>query len=120
MSLTFTKKSKDLFVITVKGIYTIEDSREVETKAGAEIDGSQKVKLLVLAEEFSGWGKEGDWGDMTFFIEKGKPYIEKIAIVANDKWKDQMLMFAGAGFREGEVKFFSDGKAEDARRWLQN
>ena len=118
MSVTFTKESENLFVLNVKGIYTIEDSREVESKAGAEIDGSQKVKLLVLAEEFSGWGKEGDWGDMTFYVEKG-PYIEKIAIVANNKWKDDLLIFAGAGVRERDVKFFSNGGEEDARSWLQ-
>ena len=119
MSVTFTKESENLFVINVKGIYTFEDSRQVESKAGAEIDGSQKVKALVLAKEFSGWGEEGNWGDMTFFVEKG-PYIEKIAIVANDKWKEDFLMFVGAGLRKGEVKFFPDGGENDARNWLQS
>ena len=69
--VALTKESEDLFVVQVKGIYTFEDSREIESKLGAEIDGSQKVRLLVLAEEFSGWGKEGDWGDITFFYEMG-------------------------------------------------
>jgi hypothetical protein len=119
MSVTFTKESEDLFVVQVKGIYTIEDSMEVESKAGAEIDDSQKVKLLVLAEEFSGWGKEGDWGDMTFFVEKGS-HIEKIAVVANDKWKDELLMFLGAGLRQAAVEFFPDGGEEKARDWLKH
>ena len=119
MSAKLTIESENLFVLNVKGIFTIEESREFEKKAAAEIDGTQKVKALVLAEEFSGWGKEGDWGDMTFFFEKG-PYIEKIAIVANEKWKDELLMFAGAGLREGEVKFFPDGGEGDARSWLQS
>jgi hypothetical protein len=119
MSVTFTKESEDLFVVQVKGIYTIEDSKEVESKAGAEIDGSQKFKLLVLAEEFSGWGKEGDWGDMTFFVEKG-PFIEKIAVVSNDKWKEQLLMFLGAGVRQAAVEFFSEDGEEAARGWLRS
>ena len=119
MSVEFKKELENLFVLDVKGMYTIEDAREVENKAAAEIDGSQKVKVLVLAEHFTGWGKEGDWGDMTFFVEKG-PYIEKIAIVANDKWKDKMLMFVGAGLRKGDVEFFSDGGEADARVWLQS
>jgi hypothetical protein len=119
MSATFTKDSENLFVVQVKGIYTFEDSKELESKFVAEIDGSQKVKLLVLAEEFSGWGKEGDWGDVTFMFEQGS-HIEKIAVVANDKWKDELLMFLGAGLRQAAVEFFPDGGEEDARNWLQS
>ena len=54
--------------------------------------------MPVLAEEFSGWGKEGDWGDLTFMHEYDL-YIGKIAIVGDEKWKDQILMFLGAGRR---------------------
>ena len=46
-------------------------------------------------------------------------YIEKIAVVANEKWKDEILMYLGAGRRQAEVKFFFDDEAEDARDWLQ-
>ena len=119
MSVTFTKESENLFVVHLKGIYTFEESKKLESRAGAEIDVSQKVKLLVLAEQFSGWGKEGDWGDITFFYEMGH-LIEKIAIVSNEKWKDEMLMYAGAGLREAPVKFFPDGGEKDARDWLKS
>ncbi len=119
MSMTFTKESENLFVINVKEVLTFNDQKEVENRARAEIDRSQKVKLLVLAEEFSGWGKEGDWGDLTFFHEYD-PYIEKIAVVADQKWKDQILMFIGAGRRQAEVEFFFEDEAEDARDWLKS
>ena len=119
MSMTFTKESDDLFVISVKELLTFNDLKEVETRAREEIDRSGQVKLLVLAEQFSGWGKEGDWGDLTFMYEYD-PYIEKIAVVANEKWKDEMLMYIGAGRRQAEVKFFFEDEAEDARDWLEN
>ncbi len=118
MSVIFTKESENLFVINVKGVLTFNDQKEVENRARAEIDRTQKSKLLILAEEFSGWGKEGDWGDLTFMHEYD-PYIEKIAVVAEDKWKDQILMFIGAGRRQAEVEFFLPGKEQDARDWLQ-
>ncbi len=117
MSVTFTKESDDLFVISVQGVLTFEDQKEIEKKARQEIDRSDKVKLLVLADQFAGWGKEGDWGDLTFFHEYD-PYIEKIAVVAEDKWKDQLLMFIGAGRRQAEVKFFFYEEEKDARDWL--
>lgn len=119
MSVVFTKEADNLFVISVKGILTYDDLKEFENKGRAEIDRSGKVKLLVLAEEFSGWGKEGDWGDLTFMHEYD-PYIEKIAVVAAEKWKDQILMFTGAGRRQAQVQFFFDDEEEDAREWLQS
>ena len=119
MSVVFTKEAENLFVISVKGILTYEDLKDVENKGRAEIDRSGKVKLLVLAEEFSGWGKEGDWGDLTFMHEYD-PYIEKIAVVAAEKWKDQILMFTGTGRRQAQVQFFFDDEEEDAREWLKS
>ena len=119
MSVTFTKESEDLFVISVQGVLTFDDQKEVEKEGREQFDRSQKVKLLVLAEQFSGWGKEGDWGDLTFMHEYD-PYIEKIAVVAEGKWKDQILMYIGAGRREAAVKFFFEDEEEDARDWLQS
>lgn len=72
---------------------------------------------MVLAEEFSGWGKEGDWGNLMFMCEYD-PYMEKIAVVAKVNWKEQMLMYLGDGLRQAQVKFFVRGKEKAARSWL--
>ncbi len=119
MSITITKESENLLVVHIKGTFTFEDLKEVQSKGSDEIDRSGKAKMLILAEQFSGWGKEGDWGDLTFMYEHDAQ-IEKIAIVAEAKWKDQILMFVGAGRRQAAVEFFLDGKEEDARIWLQS
>ncbi|UCC99542.1 MAG: STAS/SEC14 domain-containing protein [Phycisphaerales bacterium] len=118
MSVTITKESENLFVTTIKGVFTYDDQKEVEKHAG-NTNLDQKVKILVLAEEFSGWGKEGDWGDLTFMYEHDAQ-IEKIAVVAEDKWKDQILMFLGAGRRQAAVEFFLPGETQAARDWLQS
>lgn len=119
MSATFTKESESLFVIRVEGVLTFDDLKKAEETGRAEIDRNQKVKLLILAELFSGWGKEGDWGDMTFMHEYD-PYIEKIAVVAEEKMRDQILMFIGEGRRQASVEFFFPSEEEDARDWLQD
>ena len=121
MSVKFTKdkESENLFVVQVKDIFTFEDLKKVENKVHIEIINSQKIKLLVLAEKFSEWGKDGEWGDMTFMYNHD-PYIEKIAAVAEDKRKDEMLMFLGAGRRQASVEFFPADGEEDARNWLQS
>ena len=117
MSMTFTKESDDLFVINIQGVLTIEDQKEVETKVRQEIDRDGKVKMLLLADQFAGWGKEGDWGDLTFFYEYDS-HIEKIAVVAEANRKDEMLMYLGAGRRQAQVKFFLYDEEKDARDWL--
>ena len=121
MSVTFTKDKEieNLFEVQVKDMFTHEDLKEVENKARTEINQSQKIKLLVLAEKFSEWGKDGDWGDMKFMFEND-PYIEKIAVVSESKWKEQILMFLGAGRRQASVEFFPTDGEEDARNWLRN
>ncbi len=118
MSVTYVKESENLLVVHIEGTFTFEDLKEIQNKAHAEIDRSRKVKLLVLAEEFSEWGKEGDWGDLTFMYEHDAQ-IEKIAVVAEGKWKDQILMFLGAGRRQAAVEFFLPGETQAARDWLR-
>jgi len=89
----------------------------MENAGRAAIDRREKIRVLILAEEFSGWGREGDWGDLTFMLEYD-PYIEKIAIVASEQWRDKMLMFLGAGYRKAAVEFFPLGQEDKARAWL--
>ena len=119
MSITISKETENLFVVTIKGIYTYDDQKEIEKHGDGNPNLDQKVKILVIAEEFSGWGKEGDWGDLTFMYEHDAQ-IEKIAVVAKDNWEDQILMFLGAGRRQAAVEFFSAGEIQAARDWLQS
>ena len=115
MSVTVQKESDNLFVVTIKGVFTYDDLKEIESNTEGKLrDGN--FKALVHAKGFEGWGKEGNWGDLTFMHEHD-PYIEKIAVVSDQRWKDEILMFLGAGRRQAQVQSFLDD--EDAREWLQ-
>jgi hypothetical protein len=41
-----------------------------------------------------------------------------MAIVADAKWEDQALMFAGKGLRKIEIEFFTPAEMGRARQWL--
>ena len=118
MSVTVQRESDDLFVVTIKGVFTYDDLKQVESKAEGK-EKKEQVKILVHAEEFEGWDKEGDWGDLTFMHEHD-PYIEKIAVISRERWKDEILMFLGAGRRQAQVQFFFEDEEEDARDWLKS
>jgi len=63
-------------------------------------------------------GKEGDWGDLTFKYGHDS-FIEKIAVVTAEKWRDQFLMFLGEGRRKALVRFYCLDEQEYAKDWLK-
>ena len=118
MSVTISTESNDCLVVTVTGIFSYKDLEAVQNAAKEAFKSGVKVNCLILAEKFSGWGKDGDWGDLTFLYEND-PLIGKIAVVARDQRKDEFLMFLGAGRRQAEVKVFFPDEVQNARKWIQ-
>jgi hypothetical protein len=76
-----------------------------------------KIRALVIAEAFEGWERSGDWGDVTFMMEEGQQ-IEKMAIVGDEKWRDDALAFTAKGFRPTAIEFFPSSRINEARTWL--
>ena len=117
MGVTVSVDPNNLVVATITGIFSYKDLESVQSAAKKVFKPGAKVNCLILAGQLSGWGKEGDWGDLTFMYEND-PLIGKIAVVGEDKRKGELLMFLGAGRRGAEVEFFSTDKVGDARDWL--
>ena len=51
-------------------------------------------------------------------MQEYDPYMEKIAVVADEKWRDPFLAFLAAGYRQAAVEFFPLGEEQKAREWL--
>jgi hypothetical protein len=117
MGITGEKEPSGLYILRMSGVFTNQDRKAMEAAGRAEIDRSSKIRILILAGGFAGWGKEGDWGDIRFMLEYD-PYIEKIAVVADEKWRDPFLMYLAAGHRKAAVEFFPPGEESKARQWL--
>ena len=87
-------------------------------KAAGEIIGKQgKVRILVLAENFAGWERGGQWGDFSFQAEHDAN-IERMAIVGDRKWEDLALMFTAEGLRKFPIEYFEPAQLAAARAWL--
>lgn len=118
MSVTISKESNNCIVVTVSGVLLYKDLEVVQNAAKEAFKSGVKVNCLILAGQFVGeWGREGNWGDLTFMYEND-PLMGKIAVVAQSQWKDELLMFLGAGRRQAVVNFFSPDKEDQARRWI--
>jgi hypothetical protein len=75
------------------------------------------VRLLFVLEGFDGWHPHDDWKDLTFYVTHGSQ-IERIAIVGDERWRSESLMFAGADLRSAPVEFFAEDDLAGARAWL--
>ena len=94
---------------------------ELDAALDAEARGwgpATRVRALVMLDGFEGFERGADWGD-TSFVRAHDHQVDRIAIVAAERWESDALAFAGAGFRKARVRFFSAGKHAQARAWLR-
>jgi hypothetical protein len=75
------------------------------------------VRLLILLDGFDGWEPRDDWRDLSFYTQRGDA-VDRIAIVGDERWRSEALMFAGTDLRMAPVEFFSNGALAAARDWL--
>jgi len=52
------------------------------------------------------------------FFFKHDADIEKIAIVGDLRWRDDMLIFLFADYRRSEARFFTEHERDKAKAWL--
>ena len=119
VTATLRRENDKLYVIRIGGLLNKETVSNIEAVARRDIDsGARDLKLLlILQDDFLGWQRTGNWGDVDFFSTYGD-LIVKIAVVGDVQWEEQVLAFLGAGSRKGEVRLFPRGKDAEARGWL--
>lgn len=65
---------------------------------------SGKVRILIHLENFTGWESSDQWGDVSFFFRHDQD-IERIAVVGDLRWQDEMQVFLFADYRQAETRF---------------
>ncbi len=112
------QKEASIWQFRVSGVLKKTELDSAQAAARQEIASVGEIKVLLVLQDFQGWERGADWGDMAFTAAYGD-HIEKIAIVGNPRWETEALMFVGAGFRRTLVKFFPPEEAPQARTWLE-
>jgi hypothetical protein len=117
MPMTVHHEDGNVYRLEVQGLLRkleVERCQDVLIEDMARVG---PVRLLFLLGTFEGWAPHDDWHDLSFYMKYGGA-IERIAIVGDERWRAESLMFAGADLRQAPVEFFSREKAADARAWL--
>jgi hypothetical protein len=117
MPITMQHDGNNVYRLEIRGILRKADLDRYQATLAEEMARVGPVKLLFVLKEFTGWEQHADWADMSFYLKHGDS-IERIAIVGDERWRDQVLMFAAADLRKAPVEFFSADALTDARAWL--
>jgi hypothetical protein len=106
-----------VFRIEIRGTLRKPDFERHQNALVAEMGRLGSVKLLLVLDGFQGWDPADNWSDLSFYVKHGDA-IQRIAIVGDERWRSESLMFAGADLRKAPVEFFPSAAAADARAWL--
>jgi SpoIIAA-like len=117
MGAQFLGRAGGILTIKVTGRLEQPELARVQRQAAEAIREQGPGRILVLTEDFQGWARGGDWDDLSFQMEHDA-HIEKMAVVADEPWKDLALLFTGRGLRPFPVEHFLPGDEDKARAWL--
>jgi hypothetical protein len=117
MPVEIIDASGKLLQLKIRGMLKKADHERIIQIAKEAIAREGKIKALIVAEDFKGWERHEAWGDVSFMMEQGQ-HIEKMAIVGDEKWKDDALAFTAKGFRPTAIEFFATSRMSEARTWL--
>lgn len=107
----------DLIKVQVSGLLTYPELVEVQKQAAQHVQQAGMIRFFIVAEDFQGWAKEGDWGNVSFQAENDA-YIEKMALVGGKEWEELVILFTGQGVRRFPIRNFFHSENEKAQEWI--
>ena len=119
MSAKIISTTDGIVTIKITGLFTYPDQLALQNATIDLIPQQGKISVLTIYEDFQGWSKDDRWEDVSF-QEKSDPYIKKMAIVGEEKWRELALMSVGAGFRSFPIGYFQTAELDKAKEWLMS
>lgn len=119
MPVSMHHERDNVYRFEIRGTLTKAEMDQASAAVVVEMKRIGKVRLLFVLIGFQGWEKHQAWNDLTFYVQHGDQ-IERIAIVGEERWKSEALMFAAADLRSAPVQFFPSRALAEARAWLSS
>ncbi len=117
MPFTLVENSAAFLHVQISGVMSFADMTVMQKEAQKLIAGGLNPRALIELVDFGGWEKSKDWGDITFMVEHGDD-IARMAIVGEEHWRDQALMFVASGLRATEIEYFTPDDLGRAKDWI--
>lgn len=107
----------EVIKLRLSGLLTSADMTSLQKLALQLISAGRKPRLLAILDDFQGWSRHDDWNEIEFLTEHGDD-VARMAVVGDDKWKDDIYLFVGKGLRTTEIEFFPSAALEEAEKWV--
>lgn len=117
MPYTIVKQTPDLDWIKINGRLTVLDLLAIQVSGQENQQPANRLRTLIQLEEFEGWSNEPGWENTTFIPDQDNE-MTRIAIVGDEKWKDEIFMFIGYPMRPIDIVFFPETQLNEAQIWL--
>jgi hypothetical protein len=117
MACEIIKITDSVVHVRIRDVMQVADQKMLESVAMELIGKGKKVKLIAIMENFRGWEKSESWGDLGFMVKHGDDIV-KMAIVGDERWKEETLLFVGKGLRSTEIEFFPSSSLKQAEEWV--
>jgi hypothetical protein len=117
MAAIFEQESPHRVVARISGKLSPTELQAFQEQVAPLFKASGDMRFMVILEEFEGWEKGRGWEDVGF-TDAHDDYLSKFAIVGDEAWRDQVLMFTLAGLRPVDIRYFSTADEAAARAWL--
>ena len=93
MPITVQHEGANIYRLDVSGRLGKPEFDRGQESLAAEIRRIGPVRLLFVLSQFEGWEQNPNWGDLSFYVTHGDS-IDRIAIVGDEKWRNETMMFA--------------------------
>lgn len=119
MAINWNINKDDLIEINLTGQLEYKKYRELLAELEPTVKKAGEVRLLTILKDFTGWDDDKGWEDSSI-ADRTDPYIKKMAIVGDEKWRDMVELFTLKGMRSVAIEYFSSDKEQAAREWLES
>lgn len=118
MPFTIVDGTGPIISVKISGEIDKTEVTQIQAAALGAIQRCGKIRALFILDNFHGWKRDGNWGDISFMTQHDQE-ISKIAVVGDEQWRDLVCAFLAKGFRAAAVEYFVPTDLPKARAWLE-
>jgi len=118
MPFTIVDASGPIITVKISGELEKTEVTQIQAAALGAIQRCGKISALFILDNFRGWKRDGNWGDISFMTQHDQDII-KIAVVGDEQWRDLIYAFLAKGFRTAAIEYFVPADLAKARAWLE-
>ena len=118
MAFTIIDANGPIISAKISGELSKSEVSQIQAAALEAIRRCGKISALFILEDFRGWSRTSEWGDISFLTAHDKD-IAKLAVVGDEEWRDLADAFLAKGFRQAAVEYFLPADLAKARAWLE-